>query len=458
MPRRSPWAAQPKAKQRQIRREMTRIPLGKDEPLIRFLFKGSGSLSREEKTKIIKQNAARLAQLTSKKTGKNRTLWEQIFRTGATNATGAEINNMIAWMIKQRAQTEGKKMAQLLASQIEKYFQARQIPIKGKSDQAVFNHTINEYVSSHPQGYVDLTEPLDLRRLERSYIETRKQERNKAINWAALVNGHIRIVQRIYRLTPNQQKYLKKWFEKHKAKILDQLDAITAKYYPESSAKSKKQARTNEELHKELTEFLTFWATEGVNVAEQQFFPQTKHAAPNKQTTAPASKLGTRIQRKAEYLAKVNEEEAGRQNRQMELATREQATRISGGRFNQTEFILSQLARQNPAGAQFFNGLVTRRRLSAQTLGQLYVSGTLTQRIFQHAIERTPFVSEFGEQEIESLGRGLAAIGAHGRQIQIAWRYFRSPAGRKIYEFLEKNDLLETHHTGGDVVYLRRSL
>lgn len=166
-------------------------------------------------------------------------------------------------------------------------------------------------------------------------------------------------------------------------------------------------------------------------------------------------KVGTREARIAGYVKREEVEEAAENARQIE--EKERTAQMSGTKFDVVKYSLDEIIKENASAGNRFRELFLSGNIGAGSLKGLFASGPLSRKIFLSAVDEFDFAKQFGQKEINVLARFISFIGPKGRRIDIAKRMIQSKRGEEIFRFLEKNALIETHHGGGDVVYLARA-
>ena len=163
--------------------------------------------------------------------------------------------------------------------------------------------------------------------------------------------------------------------------------------------------------------------------------------------------MGTRAERMTAYVPR----EKAPKTKKRELKEMELSAKFAGKPFDAVAYSLSEISKENPSTAEFIRELVKRNILEKDNVTKLFISGSLTQKLFQKAANDEDFKKMFGAKQVNLLARGLAYIGPLGRQTEGARRAFQGRKGKELFGFLEKKGYIDTSHgKGNTVTYLAR--
>jgi hypothetical protein len=374
---------------------------------------------------------------------------------GLSKMSTTNLDHFVNQTIHEIVLAERQSFSANLKAGIQAYFKARSIPF----DRNAFDAAYNYYFAEGGKKFSNIRHPMDLADFEREYLYARKDFRGLDQINAEEVNALFSKVVGRTRLTPNQRRVVKKWLSAHRQELKKTRTQLLEEYKRKPGGL--KQLFQQPQDSPAWTEFfnrLIQINNQFIELARQQALapflarPRVKQKPATRELTEATRKLGTRAERMAEYAPHEKEKRA----RTAEVKSRNQLASISGRPFDSTEYALTAMTKENLQTGSMFRELVKKGQLKRGTIVNLFTSGSLTQKIFLQTMQETDFVQRFGVKHIDTLARALAYIGPTGRDIQRTIRNFQSPQGREMFEFLERNGLIETHHGGGKVVYLRR--
>ncbi|AJF59572.1 MAG: hypothetical protein QT03_C0001G0061 [archaeon GW2011_AR10] len=449
MPRRSPWGKQPKAERRGLWKKFRRTPISKPA-LMALEFRKRGRLSKyenismQEKIDFLLQNRhATVAALRNfaKRQANNRMLSRKastgrlqalVQRKFLKETPEKDINYFLSATIEQILKAERRKAFSSTLSTIENYLQKRGIPVDRETVKIAFE------LAGKPT-LEELSETgIDLRNIEREYLEIRRgdrfvfQEKNKDIN---------RIFFRAFgheRLTPAQRRRAKNWIINN----FEKFEKRRRELYKELTVDRPQQDLAN------LSEAVDKAETEFIQTAQQKFiqtFKPTKKVQVAVAITEKPAKVGTRAERMAAYVPREKTVE----QRKQEIRQREEIAKETKRGFNVAEYCLEEISKENNQTGKTLREMMQKRLLNRDSLVSLFTSGSLTQRVFLAAVQEKGFAQQFGPRSINVLARGLAFIGPQGRKVERAKRAFQSAQAEQMFQFLEKHDLLDTGHSRG---------
>lgn len=437
--KRAPWAAQSKEERRKIISAHSGQIFPKSTLLaLEMRAKGVENLPKERKIEMIKENMpaiareiARVEKLEPRDV--QRRMAHRLPEMDEKTINGAAQ----IWMIK-KIEDEKRDFSDRLKKTVKSYFKARKIPLVDRD----FISALNYYMRD--KNFDQLARGIDLKEIEKTYIEFRKTSRWYKINDAEITNSYMGRITKGESFTPNQKKAIKRWLKKELLQHSGMRRAIFAMHignFAEAVRKAK-------ELDKAFIES----AREKFSKDFQQTLKKRETQTKN-QIQAP-SKIGTREERLATYTPRKKED--GSQTRATELKRSAEYSRQAGRPFNTSEYCLTEISKENEQAGTSIRKLYTNGMVNTGTLVGLFTSGSLTQRIFLNVVEKTDFIRRFGQSQINALAKGLSFIGPQGKIITRAKRALQSPRREEIFSFLDRNGFLETGHGGGNVVYLKR--
>ncbi len=439
MPKRSPWAAQPKDVVRKLRFEHSAPPLSADYlQAARIKEAGVENAQLNEKREFIRRHARLVAGFVGKSGKTPKAHADNIL--GALREPGLlsepDVNKLVRIAAHRLIEREAKNFLLAFPGKIEAYLKGRKMPI----DRKLVAATGTRYLHLH--GLKGVIGGINLAEIEKRYLELRKSCRWETQEMREDVNMFLQKASRGIRLNPEQRRRMKKWISKNYAVHIQNLKRISRESHGDYSAALAKFRQMNAEFEQSIS-----------NEIKARFGKQPRQKAEPMAPIAPARKLGAREERIASHVPR-EKSETERAKQMDEVA---EVSKQLGQPFNQAEYCLGEIGKESPETSAYFRGLLADKNLSGNSLTRLFTSGSLTQRIFVRALKNTPFIQRFGVNEINALARGLSFIGPKGKQITMAVRAFQSPTARDIYGFLEGVGLIETQHGGGTVVYLKRT-
>ncbi len=442
MPKRSLWARQPKHERRELVKRFQFLPMSKAvEQANEFskMGKAFSKVPRQKKIDFLLANRALAIDVFKAKTGKaghklsTRHLEQKLGDLGSLPSSG--LDNVVAEMVDKLLDKERKARKQKIYINSKEYLKNRGFNVTDD----VLESALREYFENKK---LSMGGALNLLELEKLYVRFKKQK----TELDQLINFHIKNLTASVvfglRLTKAQRKRSKKVVSSRIHGFLENLQNSynTSTQTPEEKNEFVKQSvkRFTEEIREELL---------------KEFTQKSKTIVVDR--TQPESvKSGTRAKRMAAY---VPRETTSRQ-RQTDLTVQKGFSKGAKKQFDSVNYSLSEIGKDNPQTANAFLELLNQRRLSRGSIVNLYISGPLTLKIFLKAILDPDFERNFGRAYIDSMARGMSFIGNSGKLIPRAIKAFQSPKARELFDFLERKGLLETHHGGGKVVYLRRRL
>jgi len=445
MAKRSPWAAQSRRTVKAIRSEFKQFP--KDEKLLSVLDivkRKPQNIPHEEKVSFLLSHSPAFL----------RALRREGMRVGSLSFHGAENNillraaretvlkgNTIDHFLLETAKEiifdAAPRSDKMFSRGLKSYLEKRNIPFNKK----IFEKSVERFMRLCPLEET-VSGKISLTGFEQFYLKNLKEEREMKMVGASINNTLIKQVFRGVRLTPNQRRAAKRWLVSHH-------DEVFSIFNQRVVGKNLAYDRAHAEVEKVIEELAGRMRAELLPSFIQN--NKSSHAVQGN-GILQQKKIGNRQERINNHVKEDN----GLRARNQVVQEKERAATISGAPFDSVSFCLQELKKQNPLVAERFNQFVKSGTLGAGSLKSLYTSGSLAQKTFLTAVDKTGFVSVFGEKQLGPLARFVAFVGPGGRQIPHAKRAMQSAKSEEIYRFLEKNKLIETQHVGGSVVYLAR--
>lgn len=436
--RSAPWAAQGREEQRRIVRQHSQQFFPESTLLaLEMRAKGVESLPREKKIEIIKANlpaiAGEIARLRKLRP-------QYVQRTMASRLPQADDQTIDLaakiWMMR-KIEDEKRDAFGRVEKIVRSYFKARRIPI----DSGDFIAAINYYMRD--ENLDKLAHGIYLKEIEKTYIEFRKISRWSNAQDAEIINRYLRRITAGLKFTGNQKKHIKRWLKKEIPRHSTRRKALFALHGFNEAA------RRAQEMDK------TFISQARENFSKQFAPTKKKTETGHENLGAAPSKIGTREQRLVEYAPRQREDDAN--TRESELKRTEEYSKQANMPFKPVDYCITEITKENEPAGTTIKKLYTEGKLNSSSIVSLFTSGSLTQRTFLGIIEKTGFIQRFGAHQINPLARGLSFIGPKGKLITRAKRALQTPRREEIFNFLERNGYLETHHGGGNVVYLKRT-
>ncbi len=449
MAKRSPWAKQPKSQVFKIRQAHGQLNHPKKIKDALVLNKRYPNITTQEKIDFLKRHAKEAARANKKFTkGIKQSTLEECFRKGMlqwmenehdTNSAFANTLNLILGSGRNSERLTGEILKKTAG-----YLEERKIPVEP--------HILGNALSAHFKKNKMETpnQALDLRAIEKEYIKHRKFARMIGFEANKTVNFYLGKIIGNARLNPGQKKAAKKWLFKELGKHEERLENEANNLFLENEKEWTQE--TAEKINRKIEEIDAEFVEGAQKTLWKRFLKQAKHQPEPARKRGEAEKLGRRDERMARYTPK----EKNPKQRQAEIKTAENMAKRSGRRFDSAEYAIRQIASANPGAGRKFRELAGLKKLDRESIVRLFTSGTLAQKTFLKAVVEKGFESRFGQRDINALAKGIAFIGPVGRKIEKAKKAFQSPKGKQIFEFLEKEGLVETHHSGGSVAYLKR--
>ncbi len=452
MPKRSPWATQPKKTRRRLAIEHGRQPTEKEIRQWKVLANGVDKALREEKIGFLLSHQDAAAKILGQSLGKGRLqLAEHIRKTRFSDMPDDVVNGLIAQMILEKSTFTGlfKQTQAAMERNATRYFEQRKIPVRTPAERKNLQIALDQQLRDQPFPW-----PLNLGAIEREYLHHQKEDRGGEIAFRQLRNLIQNMAAKQFfktsgrRLTPNQRKQLTKWLDR---KITT---AILDSYGNNQNQPPSKNQESQSQKNKEFVNLIRkIWEQTQTEFLRSFLGPPPKTKT-QKKTPAPTAyrKPGTRTQRIRNYQPSNPSEIVPVQDMRLQ----ESIARIGGQKFDLAANILSELETRNASAAKFYRKLLETKRLSPSELASLFTAGPLTVRLFAKATQETDLVEKLGPHAIPKCARLLAYVGNHGRNIRFSEGYFAKRGWSEIYDFLRKRNFFEMHHSGGDVLYLRR--
>ena len=445
MSRRSPWAAQSRRAVKAVRAQFKQFP--KDEKLLSVL-----SIVKRKPENI--PHDEKVSFLLSHSPAFLRALRREGMRVGSLSFHGAEndillraardtvlkgktIDHFLLETAKEIIFDAAPRNDKMFSRGLKSYLEKRKIPL----DKKIFEKCVERFMRLCPLEET-VSGKINLIAFEQFYLKNLKEEREMKMVGASINNTLIKQVFRGVRLTPNQRRAAKRWLVNHH-------DEVFSIFNQRVTGKNLSYDRAHAEVEKVIDELAGRMRAELLPSFVQN--NKASHAVQGN-GNLQQKKIGNRTERIASH---VKEESDSRARAQV-VQEKERAATISGAPFDSVSFCLQELRKANPFVAERFANLVKSGTLGASSLKSLYTSGSLAQKTFLAAVDKSGFVSIFGQKQLGSLARFIAFVGPGGRQIPHAKRAMQSAKSEEIYRFLEKNKLIETQHVGGSVVYLAR--
>ncbi|MDO8428568.1 MAG: hypothetical protein Q7S92_05125 [Candidatus Diapherotrites archaeon] len=341
---------------------------------------------------------------------------------------------------------------------LKAYLAERKLPISHLAVIDAWNQLVGETKAR------TATDPLNIREFERIYVESLKFQRIHPLMVNTFNNQIINKAFGSKRLTANQRKAVKRWIQSNLQRWKSQIDEVGKKYF-KSFQKPERNMR-DVFLDLKQVDVVQMDAAEqdfsavSERIAQEvrakfsvEFFKQPRKVlSPLLAAGNGSSKNGTRSLRLAEYVPG----EKSTRERERIIQAKQERSALVGRPFDRLRFAFTEIEKENHGDYSFLKKLFSEKKVNEDAIVRLYASGSLTRRIFRTAVEDVKFLDHFSAKELTVLAKGLSYIGSKGRVIQSARRAFQSAQGKEIFAFLERTGLLETHHGGGTVVYLRR--
>lgn len=349
--------------------------------------------------------------------------------------------DMVIVMSNRAVPREMANLKPRIWMEIENYMRARRIPIVPE---------IVKIVRFTDEAEFDNAE-LNWKNIERRYIRIMKKRRAKAIQSNELKNELTKIIASTLReqglhLSANQLIQVRKGVVRGVDEILQKWDAMSS---------SQKAAWPSVVANGDESNYFVVAFTELVqSVYSNSMATFMRREKGRGKVAARAGsdsvKSGSRGDRMASYAPKESP-----LDRRSALLSKSFSNTLSARAFNPVAYSIAEMRKESSPTADLLSRLVEKRVISSRSVQSLYIQGSLVQRIFTIAATNPSFTSRFGEGAYEQLARGLTYIGSGGRSIDAARRTMNKDR-LPIFEFLEKEGFLETHHGGGSTVYLRR--
>lgn len=446
---RSAWAAQHRKVKKGIRAEFaesTKNP--KLHELVKFSLKGPEGATQKDKIEFLRKNKNILKKVIRKAVGpigkRERMLdAEDIVREieKGENIPEGMVDDLISKVIGENLDKELWNHGDKLNRRLRKYIKQRKIPF----DKDILEHSVSVSLATGELGR--LGAGVDLAKFERNYIGSLKQKRAFELNSARFDNMISGKALRGLKLTANQKGSMKRWLRKKRE--------VISKEFKEKIRDPKISLNEIERLADiQIEQLSKEMRIEAINNFSKQ--QRAKEVAVENlraaMRTSGTTKQGNRADRMAAYVP-VEKKLAERVDG---LRKKEDAARVSGRKFDPARFALSEIELSSPETADLLRGMLNRGVLNRGSVRKLYESGSLSQRVFVSAIMEHGFIRAFGEKQVNALARGVSHIGAVGKKIPVARKAFQSTQSSELFKFLKKADLIETHHGGGEVVYLHR--
>jgi hypothetical protein len=312
------------------------------------------------------------------------------------------------------------------------YLQSRNIPV----DKKVLADVIPIFFLTNPKSVVG--GKINFAEFERTYIPKNKEARAEKITVAQKANKLINAEFRGVRLTKRQRVVMRKW-------LAERITSRLKRHFEDYSA-----SRINKNQLIDLSIKVFVDAQNDLRVQFKSFLPREKTVVNPAQPTQ-AKKLGERNGRIAAYEAEERQDHI----RSRELNAARDVAEVHHTPFNPAKHCLVELKKENETAGKKFEQLLSSGAINQDSLTRLFISGSLSRRVFLAALEDTSFEKEFGLKEANSLAKGIAFMGSRGKLISSAKRAFQSRNADKLFKFLEGASLIEIH-SGGKVAYLRR--
>jgi hypothetical protein len=342
-------------------------------------------------------------------------------------------------------ENESKLVLDKLENRVISYLKERGLEIKGTEDKIDVVTAIRAHLFEL-DGAKSLAKGVNIRAIERLYLEIRKSTRTFRLEEATEINVYYKRICKGASFTKNQKDMIKRFVKKEivnlnkkKASIFGLLLQGKVAFHEISDQHSKIE-----------TEFIE--SNRAQFLKQFKLLPKvaTVTQKPNGQSTS--TKLGTREERKSSHIAR----EKTPKQRTRDLDTLKTASKDSGVLFDAKAYCLSEIERENAQSGAVIRDMVNKGLINTGALSGLFASGSLTIKTFIHASQTPKFSELFGHVQLNVLAKGLSFIGPKGRPITRAKRAFQSTQSEQIFEFLKHNGFLETHHGGYKIVYLSR--
>jgi len=454
----SPWFSKPNGVSRRKHLATTRAPFTK-MPLSESFSQAcsNSNLSAEGKAKFIKSHGEQAARGLVKITAGNvnitkaRVLVNKAhFLSDLKQSTLKDIFNFTR---REIITSEVKGLRSRFINHMRKYFKARKISLSTKSEKEAFDAAVSKFFSE--RKFEELDKPIRLAAFEKDYFGFRKSFRSSELMDAETRNSMASETFQGTRLTNNQWKAVRKWFAKHWEERMARRDKAIKEFARKRASQQEPEALA--ENMKRMTEKIDLIDKEFKERAKREltqvFVKNNKTAAPPEPKRESNFKQGTRAERIASYTPR----EKTPVERSQEMKSEERVARsLRGVPFNAVQHALESMKSENASNARFFENLFKKKEISSGALTKLFISGTLTQKVFRAVAKDPEFMPIFGIKGLELLARGLSFIGPTGRKSVGVMRNFQGKTGKRMYEFLEKKNYINTGSGGNNVTYLSR--
>jgi len=345
-----------------------------------------------------------------------------------------QLNNYTRMCATRIVTVETERFQKQFASHFIKYLKERGIDYEKKA----FSMAMDTIISGKTLLDLARVSPIEF---EKAYVGGLKVVRGLELGLGRSINKVIEKAFKGKKLTPMQKKAVVRWMNGHLNEF-EQVKATILRVSTDANSYKKLMDEAEEIIFKKIY----------ADLAPSFFAKQREARVPLESRVQ--KKLGDRVKRMMQYSRSERIADAAR--RDSFERVEEYAKKVNKS-FNPVDYCLTELTKENHSAGAQFRQLVNSKLLNSMSLRGLFSKGSLTQKIFLKALQEHKFTSDFGEQNINALARGLAYIGPTGKKIGHAIRAFQSPQATRIFEFLEKNGLIETSHGGGNVVYLKRT-
>jgi hypothetical protein len=445
MAKRSPWAAQNRAKINELRKDFSNQPVTSNARKVLRIAMANGSVTN---VPVSAKKEFLLANLPLAVKGVRAYIGTSQGRRQTTEATlksiieennSGLIDDFFAHTVNYVTSHELSHQAKRAPGQLRKYLEARGIPL----DKRVFEQVLKEFVRDR-ENYSG-TRGLRVRFFEREYLAKAKKSRAEQQLESRLTNRAVQAVLRQNRLTANQKGVVTRRAQREFNQFIQKLYG---------------QANFHEMPVEEVEQQIEIESRRIHELIQRKVLPnfsgKKRKVTTRRKTEAPVRKPGSREERIANHALEVAKREEAKEQRlrRGQVGVKEQAAEVSRKPFDVGTYCLAEISKRNAGEGVQFRALLKSRSLSPYSLKALFIGGPLTQKVFLDAINKHGFIERFGAQQVNALARGVSYMRSTGAKIDRVLNEFRSKQSGKIFRFLVKARLIDPSHGGGKEVYL----
>jgi hypothetical protein len=370
-----------------------------------------------------------------------------LLREGAPTLGMAAKTHLADVAARHVLESEARDATARLEERVKAYLRDRKIPITTLEDKMDLMTAMRNHLRSKRSPGAELANGADMLTIERLYLKERKMSRQFKLEEATEINQYYKRICNGSRFTANQRKTIRKFVERELPGIHNRMNSVL-KGLRDGAADISELSRQQAEIGRDF-----------VQSARCQFLKQfrpsarvlTRSARPS---PTVATKLGSHEERKGSYVPR----EKTPNQRKQEIKKLGAASRATGRPFDASAYCLSEIEKENQQSAAILRRMLREGQINSNAITGLFGSGSLATRIFVCASQLPAFEETFGKGQFNVLAKGIAYMGPEGKIITRAKRAFQSPLAEKIFNFLDQKGFLETGHSGGDVVYLARTM